>query len=1071
MKTKMMTLLGLVLLGSICSAEVVWDEDFESKSAFKNVWDKPAGWSLVKADIQDRKSTVLDIKGGGENLSTLVFPFQNFDYEADFRIVNGYGGFIFRAQDGGNLYMIQFGGGNSYFCPHTMKNGSYHYSRVPLASAIPLGQWRHIKFEIRGQNIKCYLGENPKRMKLAGDWTGKESYTGGRIGFRCVGGEHMQVDNVRISTSDPILPNLELNRSSLPRLLSEGVPFDLKLNMQNTGWKDANNIRVTLSLPDGLALMKGAVSQSIRNLKAGGQSMQTWRLQATRAATGKIKFVVSHADQTKPQTLTMDCMVQAALPTLPARPPVKAYIEVDDKQNLVLSNQHLCMVFPKNRQGYTALMIYVYDGDQWKRVAVSQPIGHRAYRSKSGEKIESAILPTRYEILANYGSTAQLQLTGQQIDVDGTTWNFSFTYQLDSGAKMVQTQYQTYADKDCELLYFQGPDLYAGEGSFGSAKTQALFGGLEYLEAGEKSSSDRDMVPAIANRYAPHPYKVCMPVMAMEADNCLVGLMWDQLQKWDGERYTLSARFASPNWKDAQENHLLGLFLPTIPDFVPENSDRATKPYPLKAHQNLRLKAFIVADYGSKLIDIVDHFLVAFGPMEHMILPESYDEILEKCRVGYMKTMWDPKVVGTKHWDGGPAKQFPNACAILWSDAVWTKDPEVKKQQKERVQLIVNKALETKGADGLVDPIDTRAFGTLPCHIRGYFLPMYIGHLEEGLEAWKKRIYTECIDTQNPDGSWDVAGAERCLQGEEIVSGTVAEFVGSVLMYARVTGDERVLKAGLKGLKFLDTLDVPRGAQVWEVPKFTPDILASGHAMWAYLEAYQITGDSQYLDRAKYWGKTVFPFVYLWQAPDVKLMESCTIAVFGTTFYTGSWFGRPVQWCGLVPGYWLIKLEEYDQSYPWRDNAMQQMLNLWKTHPGTYTDSIGMIDDAISSCKFEPESMMKPLFLLRDQAVEVNTKILKSADTRIHISTAARLQSAKITEEKILRAEIEYPINETSYAVVTGLKPNIRVNINGSPLKQTEDLESVAQGWKYTQSGLLLKINHRTSQIQLEIMN
>jgi len=194
---------------------------------------------------------------------------------------------------------------------------------------------------------------------------------------------------------------------------------------------------------------------------------------------------------------------------------------------------------------------------------------------------------------------------------------------------------------------------------------------------------------------------------------------------------------------------------------------------------------------------------------------------------------------------------------------VWSTDPEVKQKQKERVKLIVDKALEKKGPAGLVDPIDTRAFGTLPCHIRGYFLPLYVGHLEVGLAAWKERIEKECLATQRPDGSWPVAGHAGCRRGEEIVSGTIAELAGSVLMYARVTGDERTLKAGLKALEVLDKLPAPRGAQVWECPKYTPDILASGHALWAYLEAYQITGEQKYLERAKYWGKTVFPFVYL----------------------------------------------------------------------------------------------------------------------------------------------------------------------------------------------------------------
>ena len=57
------------------------------------------------------------------------------------------------------------------------------------------------------------------------------------------------------------------------------------------------------------------------------------------------------------------------------------------------------------------------------------------------------------------------------------------------------------ADGEAELLRFAGPLLFVGDGSFGIAKDEALFPGLEWLVKGEKSSSDLDIDAAHADRF------------------------------------------------------------------------------------------------------------------------------------------------------------------------------------------------------------------------------------------------------------------------------------------------------------------------------------------------------------------------------------------------------------------------------------------------------------------------------------------------------------------------------------------------------------------------------------------
>ena len=63
--------------------------------------------------------------------------------------------------------------------------------------------------------------------------------------------------------------------------------------------------------------------------------------------------------------------------------------------------------------------------------------------------------------------------------------------------------------------------------------------------------------------------------------------------------------------------------------------------------------------------------------------------------------------------------------------------------------------------------------------------------MEDGIADWKTRVYEELINTQRQDGTWEYAGDMRkdIRQGDDIVSGTIAELVGGLLKYARITGD------------------------------------------------------------------------------------------------------------------------------------------------------------------------------------------------------------------------------------------------------------------------------------------
>ena len=139
-----------------------------------------------------------------------------------------------------------------------------------------------------------------------------------------------------------------------------------------------------------------------------------------------------------------------------------------------------------------------------------------------------------------------------------------------------------------------------------------------------------------------------------------------------------------------------------------------------------------------------------------------------------------------------------------------------------------------------------------------------------------------------------------------------------------MSGDAELIDAALRLLRGLDKFrdDVPRGAQSWEVPLHTPDVLASAMLVKCYVWGYELTGENHFLEQASYWAWTGVPFVYLRNPTDRPVGPYATIAVYGATNWVEPvWFGRPVQWCGLVYADALYRLSRHDNSGPWRKIA------------------------------------------------------------------------------------------------------------------------------------------------------
>ncbi len=888
-------------------------------------------------------------------------------------------------------------------------------------------------------------------------------------------------------------PSLEIVAAGpTAALVTAREDFDLQCTVRNNGLVPLESIHQATVAINRIKLRRGRATQPLKRLNPGEETTFSWNIRsfsresvARAVVTLRCQMPTGEIRQTVEQNVPL-------LPPIPriSNQTASALRTYDQNGHVITENRHLRTLFVRGNGGFEYCLLFAAKNGRYRQAAACNAISEIRYHDSSGTPQQIKITPTVYRLAGNNRGESIVLLSSEARDDDGVLWTYEARFSLSDEFKRLEVEYSLTADQERELIAFNGPILYAGDGAFGKRKTAALFPGLEFLEGDEFSSSPRDVAPPNNNRLVPHPYKITVPLMAVEHKETLIGLVWDALKTWDGEHNMLSAAFASPNWHNHQKNHLMGLFVPTVPDWVTENHLAASTPYPLKANRPITIKAQIIIDGNASILDAISHWTDAYGVPEPLNAPRSDKEEILLSRHGLMQTVWDEDTGKSQHcvdWAPGNA---PGFATLLWYDyLIQTQNDAIKDESvRQRALEIVKRTVQEAGPGGLSS--------TDLCHILKWEAPFYFGEVEAGFHRLKE-IVRRWIETQEEDGSWrfyPITDRAKTLGNEgDAVLGTCAPIAQMLLKHARVTGDSESLEAGLKGLTFMENFKVPRGAQTWECPLYAPDLLAAAHAVGAYVEAYEVTREKRHLERAEQWAKAGLPFLYHWHLPDRPGMRFGSIPVFGSTFYTHPWFGVPIQWNGLVYAYALQHLARHiseSQSQFWSKIAegitVSAMYQQWTEGDlkGTYPDGLYGFCTEGRGPHINPEALMVNLYALRGFDPDISTGICRVDGNRIHISTGAKIDGLNHDDSDRLTFTLRYVQNETSYCIIAGYGSRfgeteslakqgpaaIRTGSGGLPL--VDNLSTTESGWLYREEEdiIFMKYKHPMGATDFEVL-
>jgi hypothetical protein len=504
-------------------------------------------------------------------------------------------------------------------------------------------------------------------------------------------------------------------------------------------------------------------------------------------------------------------------------------------------------------------------------------------------------------------ATNTIRVNLEAEDLDHGHWLFEqvFTPGVVPGSLDVESAVSV--DQDRAVAFLPMLTLFPGVGSFGEAKGQALLPGLEYLE-NEPSSSEADVVGPAARRQVPDNLKLTFPLMAIQHQGRFLALTW-QMHPY------FSAVFDSPDRLFGSGGHVMGLLFPGSNGTDRQEGNLLPKVCgSLAARQRLRLRATLLGGSGKSVAAAVEHYVSLRG-LPAIPPPPELQQYVSAAAGSWLDSKIRSGNLFHHAIAGGHFPAAPAADAGLWMD--WLASRTQDAALTSRLVGLATNALASVPPDAL----NFSGVG----HVRYPAAALVYGHIPENItkaEAHARellnRFDAEGAVRYHPSPGGPDYARTHCTNE---ANGLTSRVVQDLLETAAFSGNRELLEQALQHLRGMQKFanGVPRGAQTWECPLHTPDILASAQMVRAYTLGYELSGDPEFLKEARYWAWTGVPFVYLVNPAGQPVGLYTTIAVYGATQWRAPvWMGLPVQWCGLVYADALYRLVRHDPTGPWK---------------------------------------------------------------------------------------------------------------------------------------------------------
>ncbi|MHC4205540.1 MAG: hypothetical protein ACYSTT_12880, partial [Planctomycetota bacterium] len=489
-------------------------------------------------------------------------------------------------------------------------------------------------------------------------------------------------------------------------------------------------------------------------------------------------------------------------------------------------------------------------------------------------------------------------------------------------------------DKDRDIIHIPWLTLFPGLGTFGERKDQGLFAGLEYL-CDEPSSSKADIATLDHIRRVPDPLKITFPLMAIARGGNYIGVIWEPSE-------AVAATFDSPDRIYNSGAHVMALSSPAIGELRFENDFCAHTPLRLQANKLLKATLMIIGGKGNSVVPAIRHYVALKGLPAEPELEGGFDTAVDLLAHGWLDSQINENGLFRHAVWGDNFPAGPAADAAMYID--WLANHTKNESLRERLSNKKSRALSK------IPP--RQPFSSSVSHVHLPTTPLVFGRTFEFVQQRRSQALN-LLTGFNTDGVKFYRPGKTDYSKKHFAkhaNGLAGRDMAGILEGAALSADKELIDKALTLLDKQTALyagTVPRGAQTWEVPLHTPDILASAYMIKAYTLGYMISDKQEYLEQARYWAWTGVPFVYLQAPTPGRVGVYSTIAVLGATNWKAPlWLGRPVQWCGLVYCSALHLLSEYDPDGPWKQIAKGiTVTGLQMTWPKTDEQRQGLLPD------------------------------------------------------------------------------------------------------------------------------